>query len=64
MQINSPGGLMTVNQFREFSALGRTKIYQELAKGTLQAVKVGRRTLILNASAHAWLAAQPSYEGA
>ncbi|AYJ88019.1 DNA-binding protein [Sphingomonas paeninsulae] len=52
---------MTINEFREWSRTSRTKIYDELSRGTLCAIKVGRRTLITADAANAWLAAQPRY---
>ena len=53
--------LMTINEFRQWAKLGRTRVYGELAKGTLKAVKLGSRTLIRVDSALAWLDAQPGY---
>lgn len=39
--------------------IGRTNAYQEIATGRLRAVKVGRRTLITQGDAEAWLASLP-----
>lgn len=61
MSDTSTNALMTVNEFRRWAKLGRTKTYQELGKGTLKAVKLGKRTLIRTESAVAWLDAQPGY---
>lgn len=50
---------------REFCGrynVGRTKVYQEIAARRLNAVKVGRRTLIRMDDAEAWLAALPSVQ--
>ncbi|WP_240653071.1 helix-turn-helix domain-containing protein [Sphingomonas crocodyli] len=47
--------LMSINDFRAYAKVGRTLVYKELAKGTLEAVKVGRRTLILTSSARTWV---------
>lgn len=55
---------MTIEEFRAFSRLGRTKIYEILGSGELQAIKVGRRTLISSEAARAWLAGQPAYRSA
>jgi excisionase family DNA binding protein len=49
---------------REFCVrygIGRTHAYQQIAAGRLRAVKVGRRTLITNDAAEAWLAALPEW---
>ncbi|RVT95048.1 DNA-binding protein [Sphingomonas crocodyli] len=46
---------MSINDFRAYAKVGRTLVYKELAKGTLEAVKVGRRTLILTSSARTWV---------
>ncbi len=40
-------------------SVGRTQAYKEIAAGRLRAVKVGRRTLIPEDSAEAWLAGLP-----
>lgn len=53
--------LMTIEEFRSWSRLGRTKIYAMLGSGELAAVKIGRRTFIRTEAAEAWLKAQPSY---
>ena len=39
--------------------IGRTNAYQEIAAGRLRAVKAGRRTLIPQEDAEAWLASLP-----
>jgi excisionase family DNA binding protein len=52
---------MTITEFREWSRMSRTRIYEELSRGTLRAIKVGRRTLITADAANTWLAAQPRY---
>ena len=55
---------MTIEEFRAFSRLGRTKIYELLGSGELGAIKVGRRTLISSEAAQTWLAGQPAYRSA
>lgn len=52
---------MTINEFSSWARVCRTKIYEELGRGALGAIKVGRRTLITADAANAWLAAQPRY---
>jgi excisionase family DNA binding protein len=41
--------------------VGRTKAYELIASGAIEAVKVGRRTLIVEASAIHWAASLPTY---
>lgn len=52
---------MTIEGFRAWSTLGRTKIYAEINAGRLKARKIGGRTLISHADAVAWLEGQPAY---
>ena len=47
-------GAMTCKEFCERYRLGMTTLYEEFKGGRLRAVKVGRRTLILNRDALAW----------
>ena len=37
---------LSVNQFCESIGIGRTKAYELLAQGEIEAVRIGRRTLI------------------
>lgn len=53
--------LMSINDFRAWAAIGRTKVYEEIGARRLPAVKVGRRTYIKMVDAEAWLAAQPAF---
>ena len=41
------------------SGMGRTRVYEELAKGNLRAVKLGSRTLIDVEAGLAWLRSLP-----
>jgi hypothetical protein len=52
--------MLTINEFRQWARIGRTKIYEEIGKGALPAKKVGGRTLIPMEGAERWLASQPS----
>lgn len=61
MTQTTPPALMTVEEFRSWSRMGRTRIYELLGSGELKAIKIGRRTLIPSEAAQAWLEAQPSY---
>ncbi|MNH55807.1 hypothetical protein D3C73_75510 [compost metagenome] len=38
--------VMSVQQFCEWSSIGRTKVYEEIASSRLKTLKVGRRRLI------------------
>ncbi|ARR52352.1 helix-turn-helix domain-containing protein [Rhizorhabdus wittichii DC-6] len=53
--------LLSINQFRDLYGIGRTKIYELINSGALDARKIGCRTLIPAESAANWLAAQPAY---
>ncbi len=48
-----------LKEFCERYAVGRTTAYQEIASGRLRALKVGRRTVIADRDAEAWLSALP-----
>lgn len=57
----NPGLLgFSVQQAAKSAGVGRTTIYEELARGRLRAKKVGRRTLILASDLEAWLQCLPS----
>lgn len=49
-----------VDEFTEIYGICRTKTYQEIRKGRLKIIKVGRTTLIHVDAAEAWL---KSYQG-
>jgi excisionase family DNA binding protein len=48
----------TVKTFCELSGLGKTKVHEMIADGTLEAVKVGARRLIVIASYQRYLEEQ------
>lgn len=50
---------LSVEDFCKSYSVGKTTAYEEIGAGRLHAVKVGRRTLIPETSAAAWLKAQP-----
>ena len=52
----------SVHEFCVRYGIGRTNAYQEIAAGRLRAVKVGRRTLITQDAAEAWLAMLPQVQ--
>jgi excisionase family DNA binding protein len=49
----------SISEFCRQYGIGRTNAYQEIAAGRLRAVKVGRRTLITQEAAEAWLTSLP-----
>ncbi len=53
-----PAGLSVIEAAR-LAGVGRSTIYEELASGRLQARKLGRRTVILDADLRQWLASLP-----
>ena len=46
---------VTVAEFQRISGIGHSKTYELIGDGTLKRIKVGRRTLILLASWHAFV---------
>ncbi len=52
---------LTIDEFSQWARMGKTRTYEEIGKGSLRAIKVGRRTLVPMDAAEAWLAAQPSF---
>jgi excisionase family DNA binding protein len=49
----------SINDFCVRYGIGRTTIYEEIRTGRLEAVKVGRRTLITEQAAQDWLRSLP-----
>ena len=52
---------LTINDAVRFSGLGKTSLYESLARGDIAGVRVGRRTLILADSLRAFIEKQPTY---
>jgi excisionase family DNA binding protein len=50
----------SIAEFCDRYGIRRTKTYDEIKAGRLRIVKVGRRSLITETDAEAWLAALPS----
>ncbi|WP_338664329.1 helix-turn-helix domain-containing protein [Pararoseomonas sp. SCSIO 73927] len=50
-----------IDQVVRMTGIGRTKVYEALKKGELEAVKFGRSTLVLDASVRAWIGKLPNY---
>ncbi|MBX7532643.1 helix-turn-helix domain-containing protein [Qipengyuania sp. 1XM1-15A] len=46
----------TVDQFR----IGRTRLYELIGSGEIEAIKLGRRTLVRTASLHEFFAGLPT----
>jgi hypothetical protein len=51
---------LSIPDLIEGSGLGRTFIYEEINAGRLIVRKAGRRTIVLDADARAWLASFPT----
>ena len=49
----------SVQDLTTIIGLGRTSIYEMLARGELRAIKIGKRTLVDVAAARQFMAAQP-----
>lgn len=52
---------LSIEEARAATGLGRTKIYQLINSGELQARKIGKRTLILKADLEAFLSGLDAY---
>lgn len=52
----------TVKQFCTTYPMGRTRLYELIATGKIEAVKDGPRTLIPAESAEAWAASLPRFK--
>ena len=51
---------MSIARFSEEYAIGRTKAYEELKSGRLRGRKIGKRTIISQDDAEAWLQRLPT----
>ena len=49
----------SIDQIVAISSVGRTKVYEAIARGDLVARKAGRRTIVLYADAQNWLQGLP-----
>lgn len=49
------------SDFLKRYGIGRTKAYEEINSGRLKARKVGKRTLVTEADAQAWLDSLPAF---
>ncbi len=54
--MSAPPLLLSIPETCDETRLGRTKVYELIAEGQIEAVKVGRRTLVPYDSLLAWLA--------
>ncbi|MBL8642110.1 MAG: helix-turn-helix domain-containing protein [Alphaproteobacteria bacterium] len=54
--------LLTIPEACAMIRVGRTKFYQLLNAGEIKAVKIGKKTLILETSIHEWIFSLPSYK--
>ncbi len=53
--ISVPNGCLSVAAVCNWTSLGRTKIYEEIASGRLKKLKCGARTFIHSDDLKAWL---------
>ena len=53
--------LLSIDAAAKALSIGKTKLYSELAQGNIQAVKIGKRTLILSSSVDKYIAGLKSY---
>ncbi|RZA29022.1 MAG: DNA-binding protein [Proteobacteria bacterium] len=60
--LHSPAPLMhSIERAMALTGFSRNKVYNALNAGKLEAVKAGRRTLILDTSLRQWIASLPRY---
>ncbi len=57
-------GLTPAKLFRQEYNVGNTKFYQLLNSGAFRAVKIGKRTYVVDESAESWKANLPVYKPA
>jgi hypothetical protein len=55
------GRVMSVAQFGAWSGLGKSKTYEEMKAGRLQALKCGARTLVTPEQRQNWLCSLPVF---
>lgn len=53
--------LLTIDELCRLTSTGKTKIYSEISKGRLQAIKYGRCTRITREAMEQWIANLPQY---
>ena len=53
---------MSIDEFCQRYGVGRTSAYEEIKQGRLRGLKVGRRTIITEDDAEAWLRRLPVLE--
>ncbi len=58
------GGFLRVNDFCRLYCCGRSKAYELIRDGVLDARQIGTRTVITRASIEVWAAALPKPRGA
>jgi excisionase family DNA binding protein len=57
-------GALSIPAFCRVYGVGRSKTYELIGAGTLEAKKLGAKTLIDRASAEAWYSSLPSFRPA
>jgi excisionase family DNA binding protein len=62
-QVRAPQrAAMSIDEFNQRHAVGRTTVYGQIKQGRLLALKVGKRTLITEDDAEDWLRRLPLIE--
>jgi excisionase family DNA binding protein len=57
--LDDDDGSLTIREFCEWAKVGRTLTYQLINEGTIEAFKVGTKTLVTKSSARKWRASLP-----
>ena len=52
----------SIAAFCEHYGIGRTRAYEEIGAGRLQALKAGNRTLVTTDAAESWLRSLPAFK--
>jgi excisionase family DNA binding protein len=60
--MEQPRFAMSVEEVAHAAGVGRTTVFEEIRKGRLNALKVGRRTIITVEAFNAWLNSLPKRE--
>lgn len=53
--------MYSISQIMEMTGLGRTKVYEEIRSGFLNAKKIGSRTVVLAVDYEEWVNNLPNY---
>jgi len=62
VDILKPKGAFSVDEFCAWASIGRSKFYGEVNEGRIRLRKVGRKSIVTDSDARAWLEALPTLE--